>query len=654
MSILITDSGKYATIVYLGAGEFAGPIDANATQWHLIEADPQKADSLEQRFADQLNVQVHPTVVAAQSGAAEWIVYNLDDYSGLYPATGLKTLYPGLREVEKQTVDAQDISQWANNLDIEPESSALLVLNIPSANSQLLTKLMQTGKLQRFNGLLCRQGKESLFTGAQNAEQLVAALAQQGYDLSSQTQDDPDFVTLNFQLNTLFAPLQKAQAQLAQSQAELSEAKKQQEALQNQLAAKNEELKQQTAVLNQKTIDLNEQTVKLKDLNATLNEQAVKLKDQTVILSSTQDLQKDLKNQLAEKDSALIAAEEQLNAKDHQISEISQALQNTKQADQAKTEQIEGLKTQLTMKEEELLQNAGHLDAFRQEQQTFQSSLIEKEQLQQQMFDKFANLEKKIEDNQANTIGLLTQNKQKTEYAERHILDAIKKGLANNILQIEAFENLNNYLNFDSRPLNFHGWPISPDIALFLIEQIEGNDYDLIIEFGSGTSTALFSKVISKQKLKHKGESLKVVTFEHNKVYFEKTKQNLESQFLADNVELTYAPLKEYQFEDQDFLYYDCSKKLMQFAKELPKEAKILILVDGPPGATGPKARFPALPYLLRDLSHCRLDLVLDDYARQEEKDVAKAWEQLLEQRSIRFVSEEEPSEKGLYFCKVN
>lgn len=80
----------------------------------------------------------------------------------------------------------------------------------------------------------------------------------------------------------------------------------------------------------------------------------------------------------------------------------------------------------------------------------------------------------------------------------------------------------------------------------------------------------------------------------------------------------------------------------------------ILVLVDGPPGDTGPLARFPALPHLLKQFSDHKIHLVLDDYDRAEEKAIAKKWDQLLEERSIAFKSESIPSEKGLYFCQIN
>ena len=53
-----------------------------------------------------------------------------------------------------------------------------------------------------------------------------------------------------------------------------------------------------------------------------------------------------------------------------------------------------------------------------------------------------------------------------------------------------------NYLRTGDVLGDFHGWPISPDIGLFLLEKMREQQYDLIIECGSGTATALFAKAL--------------------------------------------------------------------------------------------------------------------------------------------------------------
>ena len=50
-----------------------------------------------------------------------------------------------------------------------------------------------------------------------------------------------------------------------------------------------------------------------------------------------------------------------------------------------------------------------------------------------------------------------------------------------------------------------------------------------------------------------------------------------------------------------------------------------LVLVDGPPQQTQPHARYPALPLVHGRLT-ARATVILDDYHRPDEHDVAQRW----------------------------
>lgn len=237
----------------------------------------------------------------------------------------------------------------------------------------------------------------------------------------------------------------------------------------------------------------------------------------------------------------------------------------------------------------------------------------------------------------------------KLDNIQKKILNTISKTSLNSTKQIESFISLHNYLDNGIHALNFHGWPISPDIALFLIQKMEENNYDLIMEFGSGTSTVMLAKSIkNKQK-----ENLKLITFEHNQKYYDQTLNSLKVEGLENFVDLMLTPLIEYKYKDDEFIYYSCKEKFEEI-QSTKKQMKILVLVDGPPGSTCPLVRFPALVHLLEKFSEQQIHLVLDDYNRNEEKKITKKWEELLKEKNIPFKSESIPSEKGLYFCQIN
>ena len=248
----------------------------------------------------------------------------------------------------------------------------------------------------------------------------------------------------------------------------------------------------------------------------------------------------------------------------------------------------------------------------------------------------------------------------------------INSGLANTAKQLESFYGIQNYLKDGVLPLNFHGWPISPDLGLYLTGLIQNNDYDVIIEFGSGTSTVLMAKSLqvksrnnhlkSKSKKRKKKDVLlckekttKIVTFEHNSDYYTSTSTALKNNGVDELVDLELAPLTDYEgIDGERYLYYSCYDKLQELSSSLNgKKANILVLVDGPPGSTNKNARFPALPHLLSALPDQKFTFIMDDYNRSEEKEIVGLWLAMAKEKFLDINIDEVPSEKGLAIVKV-
>ena len=244
--------------------------------------------------------------------------------------------------------------------------------------------------------------------------------------------------------------------------------------------------------------------------------------------------------------------------------------------------------------------------------------------------------------------------------AETRLRSDFGKGLGNAVKQLEAFFSIQNYLNTGESISDFHGWPISPDIGLFLIEKIRERQYDLIIEFGSGTSTLMFAKALSvnekivNQKANEKNNTSfkKILSIEHDTVYLEKTRIKLESENLDNKVNLYHAPLANCIDGEDEYLYYSCEKILKQTAEEFqPGIKKILVLVDGPPSATCANARYLAAPYIFNVFGNHQIDIVLDDANRPEEKSVIEMWRTLWKKRSIHINEKNIASEKGIFLA---
>ncbi|MHB0819902.1 methyltransferase FkbM [Stutzerimonas stutzeri] len=212
---------------------------------------------------------------------------------------------------------------------------------------------------------------------------------------------------------------------------------------------------------------------------------------------------------------------------------------------------------------------------------------------------------------------------------------AVKKEILNATQQLEAYLGVQSFLNHGERIPGMHGWPISPDFALYLIELIDSNDYDLIIEFGSGTSTVVMAKALARiaPRRQEKPKPLQVA-FEHLEQYHAQTQANLQQAGLADAVQLVLAPLEPYTAPNGNtYFYYRCHEKLAELAKVLPESClKILMVVDGPPGSTGKHARYPCLPAVLENFHNKHIHILLDDYARVDEKEIGELWLKELQQ----------------------
>lgn len=130
----------------------------------------------------------------------------------------------------------------------------------------------------------------------------------------------------------------------------------------------------------------------------------------------------------------------------------------------------------------------------------------------------------------------------------------------------------------------------------------------LVVELGSGTSTVWIA-----HQLKATGGRL--VSIDHDPKYAAATRYQLDLQSLSDVAEVNEAPLVA---RAEGTPWYDESA----FAGLTGID---LLLVDGPPGSTGPHARRPALEVLREALSP-GATVILDDVVRDEEKEILDEW----------------------------
>lgn len=235
----------------------------------------------------------------------------------------------------------------------------------------------------------------------------------------------------------------------------------------------------------------------------------------------------------------------------------------------------------------------------------------------------------------------------------RKFLDSsLKKEVANAVKQIGDFITLQNYFNtgkFTGINLETNGWPISSDFSLYLVELIERNDYNLIVEFGSGISTVIIAKVLAKMALHRQGKpGVEFVSFDHLEQYYQQTRSQLEQVDLLGRVQLHHTPLQDYTAPSgKVYPYYACQATLAAVAsRHSVADLRLLVVVDGPPAATGSHARYPAGPLILQHFSGAHIDILLDDYIRDDEKEIAKLWQEDITAAGLEHTTTERRFEK--------
>jgi hypothetical protein len=158
------------------------------------------------------------------------------------------------------------------------------------------------------------------------------------------------------------------------------------------------------------------------------------------------------------------------------------------------------------------------------------------------------------------------------------------------------------------------GWAASPDFLLTLYRTIREHRPELVVEVGSGVST-----LVTAYALQQNGSG-RLVSLDHDPDFAERTRHTLALHGVAGGVEVRDAPLEPTRIGDGEWQWHP--QEAFQDLRAIE-----LLVVDGPPGSAGKLARFPALP-LLRTRLAPGARVLLDDGARQEERQAAERWKE--------------------------
>jgi len=177
-------------------------------------------------------------------------------------------------------------------------------------------------------------------------------------------------------------------------------------------------------------------------------------------------------------------------------------------------------------------------------------------------------------------------------------------------------------------------WTATPDFAQILMGLIEQERPRVVVELGSGVSSVVCGYTVEKN-----GEG-RVVSLDHERAYAEKSQELVASHDLQACVNVRHAALREYSLSGETWRWYD--EAALHDVQLID-----LLIVDGPPAAGRPWARYPALPLLMKKLSD-RAVIVLDDGVRKDEREIVRRW--LKEFAGFR--SEYLQTEKGTFILR--
>jgi predicted O-methyltransferase YrrM len=213
----------------------------------------------------------------------------------------------------------------------------------------------------------------------------------------------------------------------------------------------------------------------------------------------------------------------------------------------------------------------------------------------------------------ASRIGNLAAESTRTLDTVRRVESNTQAEMKQTFRQLEALQNLNALLPASEVLPATRGWAASPDLLLVLVDLVITGRPSLVVECGSGASTLWLALAMRKFKIDGR-----IIALDHDPAFGGKTRDLLARHDVADLAEVRDAPLESYDLAGETYSWY--ARRAWEDLTGID-----LLFVDGPPAATGPQARYPALPLLSGSLSPVAT-VVLDDLVVPDMQQVLRLW----------------------------
>jgi hypothetical protein len=190
--------------------------------------------------------------------------------------------------------------------------------------------------------------------------------------------------------------------------------------------------------------------------------------------------------------------------------------------------------------------------------------------------------------------------------------DQLKAEIAASYHQFENLLGLYLDLGITKSLPGTRGWAASPDFLTEVSRHALSEKPATVVECSSGTSTIVLARCMQMN-----GNG-KVYSLEHDPVYAAKTTEQLRRHGLTEYAEVILAPLQAMNLDGKPWQWYAL--------EQLPERLQIdMLVIDGPPEASGPLARYPAGPALFPKLANGAA-VFLDDANRPTETEILQRW----------------------------
>lgn len=162
-------------------------------------------------------------------------------------------------------------------------------------------------------------------------------------------------------------------------------------------------------------------------------------------------------------------------------------------------------------------------------------------------------------------------------------------------------------------PLDLSGWAADPVMVHNAVRLLVEVRPRLVVECGSGNSTVIMARC-----LRGLGGG-RIVSLDQDAEYARRTTELLRLSGLGDVATVVTVPLTLREVNGQLHRWYG------QEYEPLIDQPIDVLVVDGPPGSSGPRARYPAVPLLKSHLGS-ESWIILDDGDRPDEAAIARIW----------------------------